>query len=120
MAKFARDSLDALRDIQEVKIRTGKHPESAVVIWVVVADDEVLVRSFRGAKGRWYKDLAAGGPAMLEFAGRQFAVQAIPANDAASIERASHQYLTKYRSSSYAQAMVHADLLHTTLRLEPR
>jgi hypothetical protein len=39
-----------------------------VVIWVAVADEEVLVRSVRGTKGRWYRDLAAGGPATLEFA----------------------------------------------------
>jgi hypothetical protein len=32
-----------------VAIRTEKHPKSAVVIWVV-ADDEVFVRSWRGAK----------------------------------------------------------------------
>jgi hypothetical protein len=37
----------------------------------VVADEEVFVRSVRGTKGRWYGDLAAGGPATLEFAGRE-------------------------------------------------
>ena len=68
MAKFDAQTLGELRDVQEVAIRTGKHPESAVVIWVVVADDEVFVRSWRGAKGRWYRDLAASGPATLEFA----------------------------------------------------
>jgi hypothetical protein len=39
MAKFDADTLRELRDLQEVAIRTEKHPESAVVIWVVVADD---------------------------------------------------------------------------------
>jgi hypothetical protein len=70
MAKFEADALTDLSDLKEVSIRTEKHPDSAVVIWVVVADDEVFVRSFRGAKGRWYRDLAAGGAATLEFAGR--------------------------------------------------
>src|ERR1700739_2444762 len=70
MAKFDAQSLSDLRDVQEVRIRTEKHPKSAVVIWVVVADDEVFVRSWRGAKGRWYRDLAAGGVAALEFSGR--------------------------------------------------
>ena len=60
-----------LRNFKEVAIRTEKHPDSAVVIWVVVADDEVFVRSVRGSKGRWYRDLATGGSATLEFAGRQ-------------------------------------------------
>ena len=47
-----------------------------MVIWVVVADDEVFVRSVRGSKGCWYRDLAKGGFAMLEFSGRRLEVQA--------------------------------------------
>jgi Uncharacterized protein conserved in bacteria (DUF2255) len=62
MAKFDAQTLRELRDVQEVKIRTEKHPKSAVVIWVVVADDEVFVRSWLGCKGGWYRDLAAGPP----------------------------------------------------------
>ena len=51
MSKFDADTLRALRDTEEVTIRTDKHPETAVVIWVVVADGEVFMRSARGAKG---------------------------------------------------------------------
>jgi hypothetical protein len=120
MAKFDADTLQELRNFQEVAIRTEKHPESAVVIWVVVADDEVFVRSVRGNKGRWYRDLATGGSATLEFAGRRLGVQAFPANDADAIARASREYSTKYQPSPYAQAMVRAEVLPTTLRLEPR
>jgi hypothetical protein len=78
MAKFDADTLRELRDFQEVAIRTERHPDSAAVIWVVVADDEVFVRSVRGSKGRWYRDLATGGSATLEFAGRQVEVRAFP------------------------------------------
>ena len=62
MANFDADTLHESRHSQEVAIRTEKHPKNAVVIWVAVADDEVFVRSVRGTKGRWYRDLAAGGP----------------------------------------------------------
>ena len=120
MAKFDADTLRDLRDLRELAIRTEKHPDSAVVIWVVVADDEVFVRSVRGSKGRWYRDLATGGPAALEFAGRRLAVQALPTSDRDSIARASREYLRKYQPSPYAQSMVRADVLPTTLRLEPR
>ena len=47
MAKFDAETLRELREVQEVRIRTEKHPKSAVVIWVVVADDEVFVHSWR-------------------------------------------------------------------------
>src|SRR6266404_4835756 len=120
MTNFDADTLRELRDLQEVAIWTEKHPKSAVVIWVAVADDEVFVRSVRGSKGRWYRDLAAGGPATLEFAGRRLAVQAIPASDPAAAGRASREYLRKYQPSPYAQQMVRSEVLPTTLRLEPR
>jgi hypothetical protein len=106
--------------VREVAIRTEKHPNSGVVIWMVVADNEVFVRSVYGTKGRWYGDLAAGEPATLEFAGGRLAVQAIPANDPAAVARASREYLEKYQPSPYAQAMVKSEVLPTTLRLEPR
>jgi hypothetical protein len=120
MATFDADTLRALHDISEVTIRTGKHPNTPVVIWVVVADGDVFVRSVQGAKGRWYRDLTGGGPAMLEFADRTLAVQAVSATDAASTDRASREYLRKYQPSPYAPAMVKPEILSTTLRLEPR
>ena len=120
MAEFDADTLRELRNLRELAIRTEKHRESAVVIWVVVADDQVFVRSVRGSKGRWYRDLAAGGTATLEFAGRRLAVQALPVSDAGAIARASREYLQKYQPSPYAQSMVRAGVLPTTLRLEPR
>jgi hypothetical protein len=120
MTTFDADTLRALRDVQEPRIRTDRLAKSAVVIWVVVDGDDVYVRSWLGTRGRWYKDLAAGGAATLEFAGRRLAVQAVPAGDDASVERASREILRKYRHSSHAQEMVRAEILPTTLRLEPR
>jgi hypothetical protein len=120
MTNFNAETLRELRDLHEVFIRTDKHPRTAVVIWVVVAGDEVFVRSWRGPKGRWYKDVATGGPATLEFAGRRLAVQAIPASDQASVARTSREFLSKYQRSSHAQEMVRPETLPTTLRLEPR
>jgi len=120
MTKFDAATLRELRDEHEVAIRTEKHPDSAVVVWVVVADDEVFLRSVRGSKGRWYRDLATGGSAALEFAGRRLAVEALPVSDADAISRASREYLRKYQPSPYAQSMVRAEVLPTTLRAEPR
>ena len=118
--KFDADTLRTLRDVREIAIRTDAHPNAAVVIWVVAADDEVFVRSVYGAKGRWYRDLAAGGTATLEFAGRRMTVGAIAETDPAAIDRASAEYLRKYQPSPYAAAMVKAEVLPTTLRLEPQ
>jgi hypothetical protein len=120
MTTFDAETLRALGEVQEPVIRTEKHPNSAVVIWVVVDGDDVFVRSWLGVKGRWYKDVASGGPATLEFAGKRLAMRAIPANDAASIAATSREILRKYRHSSHAREMVRDEILPTTLRLEPR
>src|SRR5262249_54353100 len=114
------DTLRELHDLREVAIRTEKHPDTAVVIWVVVADDEVFLRSVTGAKGRWYRDLAAGGPATLEFAGRRLARQATRVTAPAAVARAGREYLGKSQPSPYAQAMVRPEVLPTTLRLQAR
>lgn len=53
MPTFDADTLRALHDVQEPTIRTDQHPNSAVVIWVVVEGDGVFVRSWLGARGRW-------------------------------------------------------------------
>jgi hypothetical protein len=119
MAQFDQQTLRKLHDLKEVAIRTTKHPGSAVTIWVVVSDTDVFVRSVRGAKGRWFRDLAAGGSATLEFNGERLEVQAIAATDAGSVERASQQFLSKYRSSPYAGSIVRSEVLETTLRLDP-
>jgi hypothetical protein len=120
MANFDADILRQLREVREIAIRTEKHPKSAVVIWVVVADDAVFVRSVQGARGRWYRDLAAGGSAALEFSGRSVAVRAVPEPDPGAVDRVSREYLRKYQPSPYAGAMVKPEVLPTTLRLEPR
>lgn len=120
MAKFDADTVRQLHDANEIAIRTEKHPTTAVTIWVVAADGEVFVRSVQGPKGRWYRDLAAGGSATLELSGRQLAVTAIPVSDADAIARASREYLRKYEPSPYARSMVRDEVLPTTLRLEPR
>jgi hypothetical protein len=120
MAKLDAETLRQLHEAREIAIRTDKHPDTPVVIWVVVADEAVFVRSVYGPRGRWYRDLRAGGAATLEFAGRTVPVQAIPETDAAAIERASGEFLRKYRPSPYASTIVKPEILSTTLRLEPR
>jgi len=120
MASFDSKTLARLTAQDEIAIRTEEHPETAVVVWVAVADGAAFVRSARGTRGRWYRDVIDGGAATLEFNGQRLPVRAVPAADPNSIERASQAYLSKYRSSPYAQSVVRPDILPTTLRLEPR
>lgn len=89
-------------------------------IWIVVADDTVFVRSAYGTRGRWYRDLLADRQVTLLAGGRELHAQAVPENEADAIAAVSREYLRKYGTGPYAQAMVKPAVLAHTLRLEPR
>jgi hypothetical protein len=120
VSAFAASQLAELASCAEVTIRTERHPDTPVVIWIVVDGGEVFVRSVKGGKGRWFRDLKGGGNASLEWGRERVPVAAIPATDADSVARASGQYLAKYRTSPYAEPMTRTEVLPTTLRLGPR
>ncbi|HEY6430947.1 MAG TPA: DUF2255 family protein [Acetobacteraceae bacterium] len=119
MSGFNPTTIAAISAQQEIGIRTTRQPDKPVTIWVVVTGDEVFIRSFQAAKGRWYRSVAADGLATLEIDGQQVPVRATPA-DTAAIDRVSTAFLAKYGSSPYAKEMVRSETLPTTLRVEPR
>ncbi|HVC34828.1 MAG TPA: DUF2255 family protein [Chloroflexota bacterium] len=119
---FGREMIEELRRVEEVEIETRAAPGKPArrrIIWVVVANDEVYVRSVRGTAGRWYRDLLSHPTASLRVSGRDLAVRAVPVTDAATIARVSAAYLSKYEASPHAPPIVREEVLSTTLRLEP-
>lgn len=112
-------TLAVLRDTKEIRIRTARHKNRGVIIWAVVVDDAVFVRSVRGPTGKWFVAAKAEGRATLEAGKGQFAVSVIPVTDHDTIEAVSQAFLTKYATSPYAQSIVRPETLPTTLRLDP-
>lgn len=91
------------------------------VIWAVVEDGEVFVRSWRGDRGYWYQ-AALDRPDELALIvdGERLPVRAIRANDETGIGRCSAGLSRKYRRDSSLPGMLLPRVLPTTLRLEPR
>jgi hypothetical protein len=90
-----------------------------VPIWVVVDGEDVFVRSYLGAKARWYRELLERSGALI--AGRRrIAVRAVRATDPNSKRRTTLGFKSKYRRGTSVDAMVRRSVLDTTLRLEPR
>ena len=116
---FDDAALALLRETKEVRIRTSRSKGAGVIIWVVVADDAVFVRSVQGPAGKWYQTVAADGRARLALDAHEWPVRAAAVTDQATIGSVSQAFLSKYATSPYAQAMVRAEVLPTTLRLEP-
>jgi hypothetical protein len=117
---FPPATLALLARTQEVDIETSseKGTRHAVPIWIVVDKDDVFVRSYRGASGRWYRELVAR-PGALVASGERIAVRAVPAVDPDSIRRTSDGFKRKYRKGSSLDAMLIESVLGTTLRLVP-
>jgi hypothetical protein len=118
---FDRGDLDLLAGSREIRIETRRPdgPVHSAIIWVVVDGEDVFVRSWLGARARWYRE-AVANPAVTIVAGdRRLPAVAANATDPDSIRRCSNGFLSKYRRSKSAQSMVAEDILDTTLRLEP-
>jgi hypothetical protein len=118
---FSTGDLDLLDGTQEIEIETQAPDKAArrTVIWVVVDDGEVFVRTFRGAGSAWFKDIVANPAVAIHVDGKRLPATAIPATDPDAIERTSAGFLRKYGDDPASKSMVAPDVLDTTLRLEP-
>jgi hypothetical protein len=118
---FSADDVALLDGVEEVEIET-QAPDSAprrTMIWVVVDDGEVFIRTYRGPGSRWYRDVLANPAVAIHVDGRRLPATAIPATDPDAIERTSAGYKRKYASDPATPAMLGPKVLETTLRLEP-
>lgn len=122
--KFDELTLGRFRDVEEVEIETVRADGTPrrTVIWIVADDQDAYVRSVRGDRGRWYRDIVARPAATLLPDGDPIEVEAHAAVDEATIELVSRLLREKYGRASRAstESMLVPKTLRTTLRLEPR
>jgi hypothetical protein len=121
-APFAADVLKRFDATQIVEIETvsPKGTKHSVPIWIVVVDGVPYVRSVRGPKGRWYRELLASGEGAIVAGGKRTAVKATKDRTKAAIDATSEALRRKYKTSGSSLAsMLRADVLNTTVRLEP-
>src|SRR5918995_7403856 len=99
---FDAETLRLLDETREVRIETRRNdhsPEHRTIIWVVVVEGEVYVRSVRGAKGRWYRELSSNPQGALHVGERRIPVRAAPATDETTVEAVSGAYRSKYEET---------------------
>jgi hypothetical protein len=112
--------LDREREVDVVTTRPDGSP-LRVTTWVVVADGDVFLRSWRGDRGHWYQ-AALDRPDEVELVagGSRLQVRVVPATDAQSVARCSSALEAKYAGDPATPGMVRSEVLGTTLRVEPR
>ncbi len=101
-----------------IETRSGDRV-TGTVIWVVVEDEKVYVRSVRGTPGRWYQRALAEPDVTLRVGGNRLRFRAVPAGDDESVERASEGLRRKYPKGRSLDSMLRPEVLRTTLLLEP-
>jgi hypothetical protein len=107
-------------DTVEIETRSDKGNQHSVPIWIVVVEGVPYVRSVRGPRGRWYRELLARGDGAIVAAGKRTAVRATQDTSAQAIEAVSAALRKKYRGSGQSlQSMLRPDVLDTTVRLDP-
>ena len=109
--------LDRTNEV-DIETRSPKGTVHSVPIWVVVDGDDVFIRTYRGPTSRWYRELLAGGGALV-VGGQRIPIRAIAAADSASVKRVSDAFRKKYRKGSSLDSMLLPLVLPTTVRLEP-
>jgi hypothetical protein len=112
------DRLDAAIEVDaQIPRRDGS--TSSRPIWVVVADGDAYVRSYRGASGAWYRRAKADGELTLIVDGDEVRATAESVDDDGVDRRVSEAYRDKYAASSPGPTatMVGDEVSRTTLRL---
>lgn len=114
------DQLDLLDRTQEVKIETLS-PDGPVktIIWIVVEDGDVYVRSVRGASGKWYRRVLSNPLVAIHADGERIEFRAVGVDEGNVIETVSSALRDKYPPGGSLDRMTDASVLDTTLRLEP-
>ena len=119
--KFGDSDLDLLATTKEIRVetRSGAGEVHRTIVWPVVRDGVVYLRSYKGEQGRWYREATADPDIALLFDRRRIPALAVPATDDASVEACSAALRDKYRRSYSLEAMLAPAVLGTTLRIEP-
>ena len=123
MSAFAADVAAQLRKASTVTIETSGDAEAPVhrtIIWIVADESgHAFVRSVRGQRGRWYRELVANPVGAVFVGGHRIGVRATRA-DEAGIEACSRLLREKHATSRASLAsMLHDEVLDTTLELAP-
>ena len=118
---FPESDLAALDAAEEIEIET-RAPGGDVhrtIVWPVVRDGTVYLRSYRGPSGRWYREALTEPSVALHVDGRRVPGRVEAAADPPSVEACSEGLRAKYPRTQSLAAMLVDEVVRTTIRIVP-
>jgi hypothetical protein len=109
--------LDVAKEV-DIETKSAEGDVHRVTIWIVVVDGVPYVRSVRGKKGRWYRELVAR-QGKIHAGSRSIEVKPVRVTSVDLIDEVSAGFWKKYPKSASLFSMLRLRTLDTTLRLEP-
>lgn len=109
--------VDAEYEIRVAAYRPDNTLRDLRIVWHVVVDDALFIRSVRGVDGAWYRGVQRTGFGVIEAGRREIPVQFVPDGD--HDEAIDAAYRAKYGNGSPVQAITSDAARATTLRVEP-
>jgi hypothetical protein len=88
------------------------------IVWHVVVDDALYIRSVRGTEGAWYQGVQRTGTGEIDAGGVHSAVAFI--HDDAHDDAVDRAYHAKYGDGEAVRRITTPEATATTLRVEPR
>ncbi|TCC54229.1 DUF2255 family protein [Kribbella pittospori] len=121
MSNWTAEELHKLDRIDEIRV-AGRRKDNSLrtltIVWHVVVDGSLYVRSVRGSEGSWYKGVVRHHEGAISWDGTTREVNFIP--DDSVDDQLDTAYLDKYGNGPDTRAIINATAKATTLRLEPR
>jgi hypothetical protein len=120
MTAWTSDELSALEDAHEIRV-TGRRQDGTtrtlVIVWHVVVDGVLYVRSVRGPEGQWYRGVVRHFEGAISWAANTRKVTyTLDSSHDSEIDAA---YTAKYGTGSATRAITSDIAKQTTLRIDP-
>jgi hypothetical protein len=121
MSTWTAEELSTLDGIEEIRV-AGRRADGSLrtltIVWHVVVDGALYVRSVRGVEGAWYKGVLHHHEGAISWDDQIRDVTYIP--DPTVDDQLDTAYYAKYGDGPDTVAIVNATARPTTLRVEPR
>ncbi|WP_353808351.1 DUF2255 family protein [Agromyces sp. SYSU T00194] len=121
MPTWTPDDLAELERDHEIRV-AGRRADGSLrtltIVWQVVVDGALYVRSYKGAEGQWYRGALRHLEGAISWNDVTRRVAFIP--DDTRDDAVDDAYFAKYGDTGPTRAMVAPAAAATTLRVEPR